>query len=767
MGIQLTFNIKLESDYHVSAGYGEGSGIDSALLKDADGTPVLRGSTLAGILRDSLVTLLDSGLFHASIPARCHAAGGPPQPEYCGQYAAQGSDLCPVCRLFGNPADPKRWFISSARAIPLSHNRLPETQAVQRASISPRSRRAEHRKLFSQQDGSGELAFRFTITCPTADASAEDEAALWTALASFTRHLGRGRNRGQGEIFISLDQASGLPDALSQPGALLEHFRKTWLEASPQLPRRSLKPLPAVQMGSPDTELRFQVICKTEEPLLLAQRAQAGNQFDTRLSIPGQTLLGALAWQAAQQFALDPSSESYQVFVDTFLRQNILFTPLLPASYQNMHLYPSIPAPRDLVTCKIAPGWPSAQDESGYGHGVWWLSQNPSLTQCPVCGSTLEAVGGNLLLQPEAWKRNTFTYTPASSTEMHIRMDPSTQRVEPGALFGYTSIDRGEYFLGEIICTQAGWDALKMLTGIQAQQDFHLRLGKATRRGHGLVRMRLEPADPAPGLWQGIPLKQRMPAVGSELQLTLLTDTIICDPWGRFATGFSPSWIQAELGLEVEVLSGYASTVVVDGFNATHHVPRWRDIALAAGSTARLKVLGPATLPELASKERWGIGLRRGEGYGQIALNHPLYDAQLFDQLATSVRVTGEMIPKKVDTGASTREWKRLLQTTKGWEALRDPRFLAVSRWLYANQSQDPQVLAEQVKTLGKPDASLLGVIHEVGDRPFRSKFIDHQAGLDLLSKLLDKLQAQGQPAWQDGLRLLAEKVASEVDQAD
>ncbi|MBN1920779.1 MAG: hypothetical protein JW892_06005, partial [Anaerolineae bacterium] len=72
MVLRLTFELTLKSDYHIGAGYGLGS-IDSALHRDPDGVPVLRGTTLVGLFRDALRELLQFAPLHAA--RRCKASG--------------------------------------------------------------------------------------------------------------------------------------------------------------------------------------------------------------------------------------------------------------------------------------------------------------------------------------------------------------------------------------------------------------------------------------------------------------------------------------------------------------------------------------------------------------------------------------------------------------------------------------------------------------------------------------------------------------------
>lgn len=66
MSIQLTFRISIRSDYHISAGHGLGATVDSALQRDADGLPVLRGTAIVGLLRDALRDLETAAPMQAS-----------------------------------------------------------------------------------------------------------------------------------------------------------------------------------------------------------------------------------------------------------------------------------------------------------------------------------------------------------------------------------------------------------------------------------------------------------------------------------------------------------------------------------------------------------------------------------------------------------------------------------------------------------------------------------------------------------------------------
>lgn len=72
MSIRLEFDIEFKSDYHVGAGHGLGLQVDFALLRDADNVPVIRGMVLTGLLRESLMNLLN--LTPLAVYRQCEAS---------------------------------------------------------------------------------------------------------------------------------------------------------------------------------------------------------------------------------------------------------------------------------------------------------------------------------------------------------------------------------------------------------------------------------------------------------------------------------------------------------------------------------------------------------------------------------------------------------------------------------------------------------------------------------------------------------------------
>lgn len=190
------------------------------------------------------------------------------------------------------------------------------------------------------------------------------EAALLVA-ARMVRYLGAGRRRGRGECGIHLQGVTGWPvkQGAAKPDekALLALFERYWLSNQPladiEMPRAI--ELPALQRtGQP---LRLVLMTRTDEPVLISQRAEAGNQFEDLGYVPGFVLRGAFASLLATHHDLN-DVVLHQTFARLFFRDTVRFSPLLlayeePTSGGSLdYLYPAVPAPQDLFVGELHPG---------------------------------------------------------------------------------------------------------------------------------------------------------------------------------------------------------------------------------------------------------------------------------------------------------------------------------------------------------------------------------------------------------------------------
>ena len=812
MSIQLVFRISIRSDYHISAGHGLGALIDSALQRDADGLPVLRGTAIAGLLRDGLRDL------SSTIPVQTSARWQQMVKTAEGLVSDERRGWEATDALFGAPSQPKRWQISSGRPINLAKPQNASKsgwrpgglggQAAAHVRVHPALRRAEARKLFVREEGDQRLEFDFTATCPQIDEQAISEAALLVAASRMVRHLGAGRRRGRGECSIHLQAVSNwsVKQGSVQPDekALLAIFENHWLTNKPLANVELPKPIEIAPLPRAGQSLRLIVAVRTDEPVLIAQRAEAGNQFDGLGYIPGFVLRGALASLLASRHDLK-NTVVHQIFTQLFFRDAVQFSPLLPA-FEGLtsegsvdYLCPSIPAPQDLFVSELHPG------------------KGKLIARYPVRNGREAAHGdfkdnqSDLKLEPlSSWlavRENAEVVKTDRSSEMHVTMNSETGRAKDRDLFGYVTIAAGQYFLGEMVFQDSSdWAALQKLVGLpdvppneadsekaigRPSATFEVRVGKATRRGYGLLSCALfQTGDPNYSMWAGLPLNDRVTSVQQPLTLTLISDAIVPDPWGRSHQSFDAAWISKALGVKVRIANekGVASGIdhplqfvrgkIVDTFNNHIGLPRHRDIAMTAGSAVTLLVdedIGIGDLCDRLQKvEMQGIGLRRNEGFGRVIFNHPIY----YHACQAVGDVTAIKAPSALQRGrahadsaftqhANFREaWEDALAPKDDkWKKLKHAEFDGLVREIRTAKIQSLEEARPLLANYGKAETVMSGGL------PGRQKpnFFEIEGGaggkdgLALITSLFEKLNGLAGHSiekWTTGCAMLAEQLA-------
>ncbi|MGH8590754.1 MAG: RAMP superfamily CRISPR-associated protein [Gammaproteobacteria bacterium] len=795
MNLRLTLRLTLDADYHVGAGHGAGPTVDAALLRDYDQAPLLRGTALAGLLRDGLADLRELP------PCRSVDAS-----------AWKGA----VERLFGSPAARKRWAYSSARADQsgvLEQAGRWGAQDVMRVRVDPRTRRALPRALFSQEEGNARLTFTFTATCAHPTTQDEADAALLVAAARLVRHLGAARRRGRGACLIALDSAEGFPSRVSWTQAeALAAFKRHWLEGEPT----TNQPGPAARQvlhltAAPGGEgrLRFRLLARADEPVIVAQRSEAANAYESLLTLPGTSVLGALASLAARATGLPSDKEAPADFITLFARGGVRVTGLHPAQkLRAISLHPTIATPRDSFVCEANPKHPV----------VPFARREEQPDKCPQPGCTAELkawakAAPQVTLRPEP-----RPHQPPRREEAHITLNRATGRVLSGNLYEYIALEAGQWFVGELECAnEACWQALQNWLGLAEGRAWQLRLGKGAQRGYGLLTCLLTRVEAdAPLCWTLRPLARRVTAADAPLTLLLLSDTIITDHWGRYEDGFAEAWLAAWFWPEAGTTTGwlkplgqYAAARNVDSFNAARRAPRWRDRAIVAGSAVGIEITseGRAELvndwraaggasservaDELAAL-RWrlakleddGIGLRTHEGFGRVAFNHPVYEpgADLAEGVALAEpdgfmrsTATGQLI----DEAKFRRSWARKLaerekkerekfKEREPWEALQDEAFAPVARLLYLCRQRDAQFIHNELKKLEEGTRLSTYLWNKTLPERGKQAKLDAQA-LALISDLIAELERQGfapgDARWAIGLELIAERLTELAQQ--
>ena len=230
-------------------------------------------------------------------------------------------------------------------------------------------------------------------------------------------------------------------------------------------------------------------------------------------------------------------------------------------------------------------------------------------------------------LRPFFWceEKKTYFVKPDRVLAVHNRRNREYGRAmeltnmenqddDKGEVFRYEALAPGQVFSGLILCdATAAIELHSLLNG-------GIFLGGSRVAGYGL-------AD----VTSSVPENYSREAGGSlpsplpeALTFTLLSDTLVRDENGQFSADAEALELAIcrRLGIVAKVVADktFLRSNIVGGFNRKWGLPLPQNVAVSMGSVITLKGGGwnPAALLNL---EALGIGERRAEGFGRIAVN--------------------------------------------------------------------------------------------------------------------------------------------------
>ncbi|MBX3055863.1 MAG: hypothetical protein KF770_05255 [Anaerolineae bacterium] len=604
-------------------------------------------------------------------------------------------------------------------------------------------------------------------------------------------HLGSGRRRGSGHCQFILLAAENFIERSSENDSwhdvALVVFQSYWLEgkALPAAPAKNASP-----MDAENGEVRrFRIIARLAEPVIVADKSQVANAFETLKTIPGTVLLGALANRTAKHTQLKEGTPEHKQFVKMFFRGGVAVTGLLPAMGESL-LYPSLKAPQSWAQCELHPTF--TKERSQQSHPFHDLSETVAQNKCSdnTCDGQLKSVSGFINLRGERSYHDVQT-----SEEIHITMNRQTGRVAEGNLYTYQMIQAGQWFIGELTCVPGMWAELQEKTGLRLGKIFSIRLGKATRRGYGLTHLYLEEMDAEePSSWALKSLSERLAQGEAKTKVNVtmlfLTDAILIDRWGRFRQGIDRAALVELLGVDEKQVGNeveaFVNGRIVDSFNTHRQMPRWRDEAITAGSMVRFTLSGlqhEAMLAALQKVEKEGIGLRRQEGFGCVAFNHPIFEAQpkldgislsdmkeALTQLSPASTQADEaikIIHNELDYARNT--WQKELddhqrQHPQLWKETLNDSYEPVARLIYLYRYRSVTDLLTWFEGNGRSleNAQNLWGDHKLVGRDEQSKL--DEAVIKEVKGLLQKLKDKPQGHQTVGMTLLASRLGEQIN---
>jgi CRISPR-associated protein Csx10 len=613
-----------ERDWRVGSGEAAGRHLDDRVRRDGHGLPFLPGSTVRGIVADSIQRLAQA----LALP-RCDGTvrreGESGLRELCG-VTRPGEEVCPLCVLTGSPHLPAKVHWGAARLVlkdgegrPIWKPKLREALAGEaqsapelltrphaRTAIDEKSGRAEDEHLFSLEEARADLELAGAVEIEP-DVSRENVSLLVAALR-FVRAVGGSRRRGLGACRIRIDEARLAPHFGSWQEAVqaldAEPSEGAEGDADSTAPREDQGDLPAA--GWPDLRssgpVHLQLDARVVGEIAVGGRPEAGNLVSGLPFIPGSSVRGALAGQWSGEVGGED-------FLRCFVSGQVRFGPLNPMSRQRT----SRPVPLSVHTCKRSPG-----SEQNLRHGLVDLLLRPKLERCEK-----EDCGSRLVPWPEA-----FDAEVPLALSPHNRIDFESQTVRAGGLFAYEGLAEGTGLRGFVAAEDgAEMETLVRGLGLEPGKVLTLRVGRRKGAlGHLDCEVTLYRGEESGiGLFpdffpEGRPVPESWPESDC-LRVDLLTPAIVVDEHLRYRKALTPPDLDLPEGIGFE--RSFGGWEILSGWHAARGLPKSDQVAVSRGSSYLVRRPGEGadqTLEALRTAARDGIGLRRTEGFGAVSV---------------------------------------------------------------------------------------------------------------------------------------------------
>ncbi|MBZ5554039.1 MAG: hypothetical protein LAO21_15090 [Acidobacteriia bacterium] len=217
-----------------------------------------------------------------------------------------------------------------------------------------------------------------------------------------------------------------------------------------------------------------------------------------------------------------------------------------------------------------------------------------------------------------------------------------------GAVYRYDALAAGQTFEAIILCEDSDAKTLQdLLNG-------EVTLGGSRTGGYG--RVSLMNANVLPGdTWRETGTNQIADSDG-RLIITLLSDTLVRDNNGQFVV--DPKVVTRALEGQLKVTTGtlgdpqsFLRGEVIGGFNRKWGLPLPQTLAIKMGSAFVNKTKNAITEQQLRELERNGIGERRAEGFGRVAVNWPTKDVWVVDATKSKETVNPLNLDADSDSG--------------------------------------------------------------------------------------------------------------------
>ena len=334
------------------------------------------------------------------------------------------------------------------------------------------------------------------------------------------------------------------------------------------------------------------------EPLLATALEGDPNSAVSLSFIPGSVLRGAVIARYLESHPLTNLAE-HPAARTLFLSGETRYLNAYPLSPEYRRSLPT-PLAWKLQKGSSEPIYDLSVDPDGSGEEDW----QPKAIRHPFCDLTDNSV---------------WLFEPERQVQIHTQRDRVMGRAtdSAGAVFRYEALAPLQNFAGIILCPdEATCESIKELLEKQP-----LLLGGSHSAGYGLASIHdVKVAKD----WNETSMVPGPIEAGESFALTLLSDALLRDDHGQLTAFLSAEMVSKDLNdvsVEPIISRTHAKAGVVGGFNRKWGLPLTQMLAARAGSVFTFTAKDEVSRDALAKLVESGIGERRGEGFGRIAVN--------------------------------------------------------------------------------------------------------------------------------------------------
>ncbi|MCB0044658.1 MAG: hypothetical protein KDD92_04450 [Caldilineaceae bacterium] len=342
-----------------------------------------------------------------------------------------------------------------------------------------------------------------------------------------------------------------------------------------------------------------------QEPLLATSLLGDPNSSVSFSYVPGSMIRGLIATRLLAQGDVDLALDER----DLLFNGNVRYLNAYPADAQG---YRRLPVPISWHYDK------RKANEDGYKIVDWAYMDEEERIEADMGEDGFlipYQAYSDSFVEARVYDRDPSIYNPGRVIHVHHLRDRRIGRPtkDIGAVYQYDALAEGEALVG-VILTENQELADRILALLPEQT---VRLGGARTAGYGKALLAAVVQQPIS--WTEVPESDLSDVQPEEtFVVTLLSDTILRDLQGRPSQDIAPA-LPPEI--QAEVLQSYQKRIPVGGFNRKWGLPIPQEPALKAGSVFVLKANKRVNKAEFIKWINAGIGERRAEGFGRIAIN--------------------------------------------------------------------------------------------------------------------------------------------------